>query len=114
MKRDIFWVFLFLLCHQSTAGKTVQNQVSAVKDECSSPSLNDRVSKLEAKDTYQEEEISFLKTTVLQLRGQVARLETAAEVSVVDDVITSQAKRPARLLPSYLFRYYIFKKTLLK
>ena len=107
MEREIFWFFLFLLCHQSTAGKTVQNQVSAVKDECSSPNLNDRVSKLEAKDIYQEEDISFLKTTVLQLRGQVARLETAAEVSVVDDVITSQAKRPARLLPSYLFRYYI-------
>ena len=107
MERKIFCFFLFLLSHQSTAGQTVQNQVSAVKDECSLPNLNDRVSKLEAKDTYQEEEISFLKTTVLQLQGQVARLETAAEVSVVDDIIISQAKRPARLLPSYLFRYDI-------
>jgi len=107
MEREIFWFFLFLFCHQSTAGRIVKNQVSAVKDGCSSPDLNDRVYKLEAKDTYQEEEISFLKTTVLQLQGQVAHLETAAEVSVVDDVITSQAKRPARLLPSYLFRYYI-------
>lgn len=102
MNREVFWFFLVLLCHQRTAGEAVQNSVKvAVRDECSSSTLNDRVSKLEAKDHHQEEEISFLKTTVHQLKGKVARLEAAAEESSMD---TSKDKRPARLLPSHLFR----------
>lgn len=107
MDQAIFWFFLLLMCHESTGEESVQNQVSAVRAECSSPNLNDRVVKLEAKYIYQEEDISFLKTTVHQLRDKVARIEAAAELLVIDELTiiinTSQGKRPARLLPSPLF-----------
>ena len=105
MNQGIFWFFLVLLCHQRTTGESVPSSVTAaVKDECPSQHFNDRISKLEAKDIHQENEISDLKTTVHQLRGKVARLEAAADESPTDGVINGQAKRPSRLLPLKYFR----------
>ena len=108
MNQRIFWFFLVLLCHNRTAGESVQNPVAAeavIRYERCSPNLGDRVFKLEAKNSQQEEEISTLKTTVLHLKDRVVHLETAAEGAIVDHVIYSPAKRPARLLPSHIFRY---------
>jgi len=107
MYQPLFWFFLVLLYHQRTAVAVHQNsvEVTEIRDENSSPTLNDRVLKLEAKDRHQEEEISFLKTTVHELRGQVARLEAPAEEFSTDGVITGPAKRPARLLPLRFLRY---------
>ena len=106
MYQPLFWFFLVLLYHQ-TAVAVHQNsvEITEIRDENSSPTLNDRVLKLEAKDRHQEEEISFLKTTVHELRGQIEHLEAAAEESSTDGVITGPAKRPARLLPLRFLRY---------
>ncbi len=107
MDQLIYWLFLILFCHQITAGEVAENPVAAaVRDESCSSNLIDRVSKLEAKDKHQEEEISFLKTTVHQLRGRVATLEPEGNESVADGLISShQAKRPARLIPLQLLWY---------
>lgn len=109
MNREIFWFFLVLWCHQTIAEKSANNLIALeTKDGCSSSNLNDRVSKLEAKDHQKEVEISALKATVNQLRGQIERLEAAAEDPATDDVITGQVKRPVRLLPFKFLRYLRF------
>ena len=106
MDQPILWFFLVLLYHQTTAVAVHQNSVEVTeRDENSSPTLQDRVLKLETKDRHQEKEISFLKTTVHELRGQIEQLEAAAEESSTDGVITGPAKRPARLLPLRFLRY---------
>lgn len=99
----ILSILLLLLCNEQT---TAQNQTEEkVSYECCSSSLNHRVSKLEAQNSNQKEEIAFLKTTVHRLNGKVARLEAAAEASTTNSLSTGKGKRPARLLPSHLFRY---------
>lgn len=100
MDQLIFWSFLVLL-FKITSGEVAGESpvVATVKDECCSSNLMDRVSQLEAKDKHQEEEITFLKTTVLQLKGRVKTLEAEVEESAVGGVITRQAKRPSRLIP---------------
>lgn len=102
MGRGTFWFFVVLLSLYRTSEASNENQVESeeVKNESCSLSLNDRVSKLEAKDSHQEEEISLLKTTVHQLRGQLASLEAAGEQSAIE-----KSKRPARLLPIKFLRY---------
>ena len=94
-RQRIFWFFFIFFCHN----KIIAANNSAVNEECSSSNLNDRVSKLEAKNSHHEEEISVLKSTVHQLTVRVKILE--AEEST--DVNSGQAKRPARLLPLHLF-----------
>ena len=96
-RQRIFWFFFIFFCHN----KIIAANNSAVNEECSSSDLNDRVSKLEFKNSHHEEEISVLKSTVHQLRDRVATIE--AKESTRDDATSGQAKRPARLLPLHLF-----------
>ena len=69
--------------------------------------LNDRVSKLEAHNNHQDQEIGNLKNTIVeerkvshQLRGRVAKLEESND----NLKIIERHKRPYRLLPPHIAR----------
>lgn len=107
MDQGAIWFCFTLFYFQGIAGESTQNQAaSAVTsgEYCCSSNLNDRVSKLEAQNSFQKEEIAFLKATVHQLGGRVETLEVEGKVTTRNDLITNRAKRPFRLLPAHVSR----------
>ena len=106
-QRTFVFLFLVLFYCQRLNGEPAKYPIEpTANDECTcSSKLSDRISKLEIKDTRKEEDITILKTTVHQLKGQVALLEAGAEELTLDDTVTNKVKRPARLLPYNFLRY---------
>jgi len=105
---------VLLLLYSHLKSTTEATQLSHTKENVAQfkqndgKNLNDRMSQIEAKSQRQENEISFLKTTVVedkriirQLRGRVSRLESfmLTSSSETNEKLLLRPKRPYRLLP---------------
>jgi len=80
--------------------------------EASQSEVLERLSKIEAHNRQQAEEMSLLKTQAIgdrneirELRDRVAQLEAASTMlpNISSDAIFERPKRPIRLLPASLF-----------
>lgn len=69
---------MILLCYQRMALEAAKIPADVETSGGFSSNLNDRVSNLEARNSFQMDEIAFLKTTVNQLMSRVATLEASA------------------------------------
>ena len=66
--------------------------------------LNDRVSKIEAKDRHQDGEIVLLKNALYKERKLVHDLKSRVAILESSNKNSGRPKRPVRLLPPHILR----------
>ena len=66
--------------------------------------LNERVSKIEAKDRHQDGEMILLKNALDEERKLVHDLTNRVAILENSDKISGRPKRPVRLLPPHILR----------
>jgi len=96
--RLLTWCFIFKLSLEITVIEAFRNIQESDLD------LNDRVSKIEAKDRHQDSEMALLKNVLDEERKLVHELTNRVTILEESKEISGRPKRPVRLLPPHILR----------
>jgi len=97
--RLMTWCFIFKI----SLLLKVAIEASPIIDE-SNLTLNERVSKIEAKDRHQDGEMILLKNALDEERKLVHDLTNRVAILEDSNKISGRPKRPVRLLPPHILR----------